>query len=389
MKKILFVTDYAYLGGGEIVLLNLMRALRESDYSAVLIIPKIGPLFYEARNQSIDTRVIDMPPVGKKLAGYSLRFLDSLFKIRRVVKNEGISYIFANNLNAGIYASLVAKPFGIKSIWYCWGWYFPKNRFWQRIYRILFHRIVFCSQFVKEYMRINTFPPDEIPVLHPGIDVNHWSTDNAYFENLFKKENAIPRDCRIFSIIGRLDPCKNHNMFLNVANEIAKQYPKSYFVIAGAYNEDEGGDSRVKYDLEQNLKHMPALREKVLFTGFVKDIERITKASSIIFSCTGNGDIGESFGITIMEAMASGRPVIATSVGGPCETIIDDFNGFLVKPGDYKTMAKKALDLISSKSKYDSIIENARKCVLENYTLERFAKAIVDILCIPKRNKRG
>jgi glycosyltransferase involved in cell wall biosynthesis len=125
---------------------------------------------------------------------------------------------------------------------------------------------------------------------------------------------------------------------------------------------------------------MPSLARKVLFTGFVRDVKKIIKSSKIIFSCTGDKDFGESFSLAIVEAMMAGRAVIATEAGGSPEIIDDGINGFLVKPGDYKAMAKKALSLVNSKSGYDNIVNDARSITLEKYTMERFAKQIVEVL---------
>src|SRR3989338_11333505 len=379
MKKILFVADYVYLGGGEIILLDLITNLKRLNFDAILIIPKKGPLLYEAKNRSIDTRIVDMPPIGKKMIKYPLRFVKSILRLIWIVKREKIKYVFANNLNAGIYASIAAKPFGIKSIWYCWAHIFPKDRFWQYMYRFLFDKIVFCSHFLKEKMRINTFKQNELIVSYPGIDANRFDGDNAYFENLFKTENRIWEGYHIFSIIGRLDGWKNHLMFLDVASEIVRYNPNSYFVIAGGYTENEGSVPKVKLELDRKIKDMPSIAGKIMFTGFVKDVRKIIKSSKIIFSCSGTRRGEESFGLTLVEAMISGRPVIATAIGGPREIIIDGFNGFLVKPGDYKAMAKKAIDLMNSPSEYNNIVDNARRYAVERYAAERFAKEILDI----------
>src|SRR3989338_1380105 len=120
MKKILFAADYVYMGGGEIALLDLIDGMKALGFKAILIIPEEGPILYEAKNRAIDVRIVEMPPVGKRLIRYPLSFIKSILRIMRIIVNEHISYVFANNLNAGIYASLAAMPFGVKRLWYCW-----------------------------------------------------------------------------------------------------------------------------------------------------------------------------------------------------------------------------------------------------------------------------
>ena len=228
-------------------------------------------------------------------------------------------------------------------------------------------------------MEKNTLGQNHLPVLYPGIDINRVNSDEVEVEASLKKKEGIPEDCHVFSIIGRLDSCKNHFMFLDVANEIVRCVSKSYFIITGSYDEDDGGDGQVKAELDKRIKAMPLLAGKIIFTGFVKDIKKILRSSDIIFSCTGSKNRGESLGLTIVEAMISGRPVIATSIGGPAEIIRDGFNGFLVEPGDYKTMAKKAIFLVDSQNDYNYVVNNAKKQALEHYTVERFTKEIIDM----------
>ena len=379
MKTILFAADYVYLGGGEIELLDLMGALKKLGFRAVLVIPKKGPFYYEAQDMAIDIRLIEMPLINKRLVKDPVGFLKSIVRLMKIIKEEDISYIFANNLNAGMYASIAGKPFSVKSIWYCWGCFFPNNKFWQNLYRFLFDRIVFCSRFVKERMQIRTFGEHGLMVLYPGVDEKRMEGDDRYLESLFKKENGIPEDSPVFTIVGRLDKWKNHLMFLDAAHEIAKQISKSYFIIAGGARDDEGADSYIRPLLEEKIKSLPLLKGRVIFTGFVKDIKIIIKSSKIIFSCSGVDGIGESFGIAIIEAMMAGRPVIATSLGGPQETIVDGFNGFLVKSGDHKAMAHKAMALINSQCEYDRIVNNGKKHAFENYAIEKFAEGIADI----------
>ncbi len=387
MKKILYVADYTYLGGGEITLLNLISTLKKLSFEALLIIPNEGPILREAMDRSIDVRIVKMAKVNRRTIMHPIIFFKSIVQIIKIIKSEKVSRVFANSLNAGIYASIAARPFGIKTIWYCWGYDFPKDTFWQMAYRILFDKIIFCSHFVKEKMHINRFWGDNIVISYPGIELGRLQGDEAYYENLFKNEYGIPEGFKTFSIIGRLDPIKDHNMFLNVANEIARCYPKSYFIVAGGDNETDGGDSHVRAKLEERIHNMPALKGRVIFTGFVNDIKKIIKSSSIIFSCTGKMGCAESSGLVILEAMACGRPVIANAIGGPTEIIIDGFNGYLVEPGDYKSMAEKALFLINMESEYTRMANNAKRCAFEKYTMERFANDILNAL-YRRRNER-
>jgi glycosyltransferase involved in cell wall biosynthesis len=127
---------------------------------------------------------------------------------------------------------------------------------------------------------------------------------------------------------------------------IKKERPEAHFLIAGDGPEKE------------NLQHLVAELDlkDVRFIGNViyEDIPALFQSATVLI----HGTEIESFGIALVEAMASGTPIVSTNVGGIPDVIQDADNGFLVDYGDYKTMAQKVLSLLNNKELYNKISEN-------------------------------
>jgi glycosyltransferase involved in cell wall biosynthesis len=136
-----------------------------------------------------------------------------------------------------------------------------------------------------------------------------------------------------------------------------------------------GQDINQKH-LEKLLNKM-GIRERVEFKGRKSNeyvLDKMKKASIYVMP-----SLREGFGITFLEAMACGTPVIGGNVGGTKELIKDGENGFLVNPGDYKDLADKILILLNNNLTREKFIENGFKTVKEfstgkmvNETLTRY-----------------
>lgn len=173
---------------------------------------------------------------------------------------------------------------------------------------------------------------------------------NGIYLNKFIKK--IPnRDKQIIITIGRLVHQKDHLTLIKAFNQLLQKYKKAQLWILS-----DGYLKKQLIELVKNLK----IEKNVKFFGWVKNINYFLKKSSIFVLSSKN----EGFGYVIIEAMKYGLPVISSDVDfGPREILGNGKFGLLFKPGDYKDLKIKMLELLTNNKKYFYYVNRSLKRV--------------------------
>lgn len=137
-----------------------------------------------------------------------------------------------------------------------------------------------------------------------------------------------------------------------------------------------GGDGSLRKYHEQ-LAVKLGVKEKIIFTGKIprNRVPYYYAMSNMVVVPS----LQEAFGLVITEAMASGKPVIGTNVGGIPDQIIDGFNGFLVKPKDFQAIAEKIIYLVNNPGEAKRMGMNGRKIVELKFNIEKRIDKIIDL----------
>ena len=166
---------------------------------------------------------------------------------------------------------------------------------------------------------------DQIRVIPLGLDLSLFG-DHVSRRRQFREELGINDETVLVGIVGRLTEIKNHQMFLNsVARLKNSTGPKMRFVVIG--------DGSLRESLEQQARSL-GLDGDVIFTGGRRDPEYFYPALDIV----GLTSLNEGTPLTLIEAMANARPVVATAVGGVVDLLADD-RGICVPRGDEEAFA--------------------------------------------------
>jgi glycosyltransferase involved in cell wall biosynthesis len=167
----------------------------------------------------------------------------------------------------------------------------------------------------------------------------------------------------LISIVGRLQAVKGHRIFLETARKVLTKRPDAQFWIVG--------DGELRNELEAFTSKL-GLTHAVSFLGYRTDA-RCAMALSDVVVCT---SYYEAFPRSVLEALALARPVVATSVGGIPEAILDGETGMLVPAGDRDATASAILRLLDDKELAGRLATAGRKLVLQRYTVEAQASAL-------------
>ncbi|MFB5662648.1 glycosyltransferase family 4 protein [Alteribacillus sp. HJP-4] len=208
-------------------------------------------------------------------------------------------------------------------------------------------KIITVSDFEKNNLHRLGVKKEKIKTIYNGVDLNQ-------FEFAEKKEKAFTRN---IGILARLSKEKNVELFVKIAKEF-KHMPGYRFFIAG--------DGPEKENL-QNLINRWDLQQKVTLLGAVPQPEKFIKRMDAILLTSHR----EVFPMVVLEAMASGTPLLTIDRGGIREAVIDSETGLLISEHSAADFSHRLRMLDSDESHRERIIENARRKVEVEFSLDQ------------------
>ncbi len=189
-----------------------------------------------------------------------------------------------------------------------------------------------------------------IRVIHNGVDFN-VNIKSKHIYGFFEKYN-INSECNLVGIIGRIDRYKGHEDLILALDELPTSLKKTFhIIIIGSGSEKE--ILRLK-----NIAKYIDVDKQIHFTGYLEgDIKTWINQLNLVVMLTKDF---EGFGLTILEAMAVGIPVIATTVGGVTE-FINENNGWLIPPESPESLADVLVHYNSFQDQFIEIAKNAKE----------------------------
>lgn len=224
--------------------------------------------------------------------------------------------------------------------------------------------IIAVSDGVKRFLvREAGFPIDKIRVVRYGIDPSDIEID---MKKNIRQELGIENDAPLIGCVGRLISQKGHKYIIEAARKVIENFPKVRFLIVG------------KGPLEKMLKRMSRdlkISSSIIFTGFREDVYSIIDKLDLLILPS----LWEGFGLVLLEAMALGKPIVATNVGGIPEVVKDGEAGILIPPKDSDALANAIIKLLKDKQLAKRMGEAGRKRVEEYFQANRMAEEIKEI----------
>lgn len=170
----------------------------------------------------------------------------------------------------------------------------------------------------------------------------------------------------LFVCVARLEKQKNHGLLLQAFARVFAAEPCAYLLLVG-----DGGQ---RWNLELRAREL-GLRDKIRFLGQRSDVCEILGASDVFVLASQN----EGNPLSLMEAMATGLPVVATAVGGVPELIVDQRSGLLVGPDDSMGLAAAMLRLFQDAELRRTMAANAAQHALQAFSATRMAQAYMEL----------
>ncbi|HXX52975.1 MAG TPA: glycosyltransferase family 4 protein [Thermodesulfovibrionales bacterium] len=228
-------------------------------------------------------------------------------------------------------------------------------------YSILPHIVMTTSEYVRQYLIGKGIASERVVTVHTGIDLSLFDPDAT--AGTLRGELGLKQDIPLIGTVAIMRLKKGYHILLDAAQEVLRHVPGTVFVFVG--------DGPQKKNIERKIDNM-GLSEKVLMLGLREDVPSVLKSVDIFVLPT----LQEAHGGVFVEAMAMGKPVIGTDVGGVGEVIRDGINGYLVRPNDAPLLAGAIVTMLRDKERAALMGREGRKMVQEGFTVEKMCETI-------------
>lgn len=342
--RILQISSARHFGGGERHFVDLTNGLTEGGHDVFVAAIPNSPILAELRpkvRQSFFVLSFSNP----------LNFTKAM-SLRRFVREHAIDIVHAHVARDYPLAALVVGWDGGPGLIITRHVLFPMSKL-HRITRRRVARVIAVSHAVASVVRDQgIFSNGQVNVVPNGIDLAKFP----------------PRSVRHFAgrlrvgILGELAPNKGQIEFLHAVELVAAEIDNVDFIIAGRDNSDGQYGRQLKKLIAESK-----FRDRIQLTESTIDVPHFLSGLDVVVSASQS----EAFGLAIVEAMASGAPVVATATAGACEIISDNQTGHLVPINDVNAMASAISLVLTNPNESQHISENARQMVAESYSLNR------------------
>lgn len=379
MANIVLISHSAEMSGATLVLLWLARFLTAKGHDVSVIFP--GEV--EQRLTRVDLRqlkkiIIPNPEVSfketislsekVKILGRRLRYVN---EVRRQIKQSQADLVYVNTAMA-IYGAVGGKLAGKKILWHI-NEDLGLNK-WNRLRIALIKRLSTGVIFATPQIARNFGKPPERQqwffVPNP-VEVEKFMV-SAEEALACRKEHNIPQNVPVLLTIGFVSRRKGIDVLLRAFARIIKDFPSARLLVVGPYTKTPP----VYWNKLQQIIADGQLEKNVIFTGFRDDVPGLLVMSDIFVLPSRN----EAMPICLLEAMAAGKPIIATRVDAVEDILEGERLGIIVPPENESLLAEAIINLLRNKARGKEMGKLARDKALKEYSADKILPQIEQII---------
>jgi glycosyltransferase involved in cell wall biosynthesis len=339
--------------GGQRQAFFLAQELKNKGYPLTLVVQPGSPLFRKSSEAGLPVFPLKMRSELDLRA--SLRLAWQMKKRKCAV----VHFHDAHSITVGSLAASLAKvpirvisrrvDFPIKS---------------RRKYEKKIDALIAISDGVKNVLVQGGIDPKRIEVVSSGIDFSPFR--EARPKDYLRREFSFAADDYLVGIVAQLEDHKGHRYLIDASKILKAHAPRIKVVIVGE------GSLRLELDRQA---HDLRVDDIVYFLGFREDVPQIL-ASLDLFVLSSHM---EGFGSSLLDAMASRLPVVATQAGGIPEVVIHRETGLLVPPRDSQALAEAVLKLYLDRGLAGRLAQRGYEVVHQKFSAEAMARKIIAV----------
>jgi len=376
--KVLYASRGGDPYGAKNSLLSLIEGLDRSRFSPLLVCPEAGFLSGKAEELGIPVRFLPMydffftsNPLLLLRQGWQLR--NNVVSLRRHIREQGIDLVHVNSFKVGPPYAIAARMLGIPCIWHSREILLTtpfRKRVLVEMIRSSPDGVIAVSEACAAQFRRGERGNTKVHVIYNGIDTEAFRAQAD--GQAVRREFGLAADTPLVGCVGQLIPWKGQDDFVRVAAGVLSTLPEARFLIVGREVESHRSFRATLEELASSLD----IRDHVIFTGFRQDVPSLIASMDVFLHCAVQPD---PLPRVILEAMALGKPVVATDTGGIPEMIEEGRSGFLAPPRDVRSLREATISLLVDGGLAHRMSQAARERVQERFSLTQHVEALTQL----------
>jgi glycosyltransferase involved in cell wall biosynthesis len=290
----------------------------------------------------------------------------AVWHLYRVIRKHGINVVSTHSGKDSWPAGFAAKLAGVELLIRTRHLSNPiSNNPFNFVYRMT-DGIVTTGVAIRDTMiAVNGIPAEKIVSIATGVSLDRFDAGRSSDRDL-KRELGVPAGAPVVTMVAVLRSMKRHDLLLAAAAQLRPEFPEARYLVVG----DGPGREWIA-----GLAREAGLEDRVIMTGYRNDIPELLAISDVVVLTS---DRFEGVPQSLSQAMAMGRPVVASPVGSIPELVVDGVTGILAEPGNAASFAAGIRRLLESETKRSALGSRAREHILNGYTDDMMAQKTVD-----------
>ncbi len=357
--RVLHVINTAEVGGGSEHLVHLVGGLVPHGFSSAVVVGRDGPTVNRLRQAGAPVAVIG------PLRGTAVLTLGARFRAAQP------DLVHLHGSRSGLAGVIAARLSGIWPVIYtahvfAFRRQLPRALHWaaaraEALTCRFADRVICLSQSDLVEAAACGIPTDRFTVVANGVAIALVVTPNDR-RSEFGLDPGVP----VVGMISRLVPQKDPITFLRMARLVTEMVPDVRFLLVG--------DGPLRRAVERAVQET-GLSDRVIVTGFRSDVNELLQTMDVVVLTS----LWEGLPLTLLEAMAAARPVVATLVAGSSDVVVNGETGFLVPPHDPVQIAAAVTQLIQNPALRQAMGQQGRTRVARDFSLSRMVQETVNV----------
>ena len=354
-ERILYVHGIGSIGGAERDLLALLGRLNRRVWHPIIACPGTGSLREMATAQAVPTYAITLPP-WRKVSSLVSRYA-CVRHLRKFLADVQPALVHVNDLwwVPHMVRAVAGLSQRIPIIAHVRQETQPRKVRQYALDRVDY--VIAVSHQVEQGLLTGGVLPSRVRTYYSGVDCSAMVSSSGNHD--IRAQQGIPREALLLGTVANLLPLKGYEVMLEAFPVILAAVPTAHYLIIG------GGATEYCARLKA-IAVERGVGERVHFVGFQESVVSYLSILDLYV----HPSLKEAFGLAVVEAMAMGKAVVATTTGGLPEVVAQGETGVLVPPGDVEALAATVVSLLKDRARREQMGRNGRARAQERFSLD-------------------